>query len=101
LLVHNLNGQTYNLRCKNIGIPEGLSNNHITDIVQDGYHYIWIATERGLNRYDGSEMINYPVSKDSGSYLYDNYILDLESDMNGGVWIVTRAELIHYVNGSS
>lgn len=100
MLVHNLNGQTYNLRCKNIGIPEGLSNNHITDIVQDGYHYIWIATERGLNRYDGSEMINYPVSKDSGSYLYDNYILDLESDMNGGVWIVTRAELIHYVNGS-
>jgi len=100
LLVHNLNGQTYNLRCKNIGIPEGLSNNHITDIIQDEYHYIWISTERGLNRYDGSEMINYPVSRDKGSYPYDNHILDLENNMDGGLWIVTRDELILYENGS-
>jgi ligand-binding sensor domain-containing protein len=43
----------------NIGIPEGLSNNHNTDIIQDEYHYIWIATERELNRYNGSKMINF------------------------------------------
>jgi signal transduction histidine kinase/ligand-binding sensor domain-containing protein/DNA-binding response OmpR family regulator len=100
LPVLNLNGQTYNLRCKNIGIPEGLSNNHITDIIQDEYHYIWIATERGLNRYDGSEMINYPLSKDKGSYLYNNHIFDLQNNIDGGLWIVTRDELIHYENGS-
>jgi len=98
--VLNLHGQTYNLRCKNIGIPEGLSNNHITDIIQDEYQYIWIATERGLNRYDGSEMINYPLSKDKGSYLYNNHIIDLENHMDGGLWIVTREELIHYENGA-
>jgi signal transduction histidine kinase/DNA-binding response OmpR family regulator/ligand-binding sensor domain-containing protein len=77
-----------------------LSNNHITDIIQDEYHYIWIATERGLNRYDGSEMINYPVSGGTESYLYDDYIIDLEINPDGGLWIVSRDGLIQYQNGS-
>src|SRR5206468_4267970 len=32
---------------------EGLSNNYITGIIQDSSGYIWISTERGLNRFDG------------------------------------------------
>ena len=99
LLVNSLCGQTHNLRCKNIGIPEGLSNNHITDIIQDKYDYIWIATERGLNRFDGSEMINYPVSSGNGSYQFDNNIIDLENNVDGGLWIVSREGLIQYENG--
>ncbi|KPL20286.1 MAG: hypothetical protein AMS23_11220, partial [Bacteroides sp. SM1_62] len=100
LLVQNLYGQSYNLRCKNIGIPEGLSNSHITDIIQDEYHYIWIATERGLNRYDGTEIINYPATKERGSYLSHHGIIDLENNIDGGLWIVTLNGLIQYANGS-
>jgi len=33
---------------------DGLSNNHINAVTQDAYGYIWIATKKGLNRYDGS-----------------------------------------------
>ena len=32
---------------------EGLSNNYISGIVQDSAGYIWIATHKGLNRFDG------------------------------------------------
>jgi len=100
LLIQDLYGQSFNLRCENIGIPEGLSNNHITDIIQDEYQYIWIATERGLNRYDGSEIINYPVSREQESSLYDRYIIDIENNIEGGLWIITRDGLIQYINGS-
>jgi ligand-binding sensor domain-containing protein len=32
---------------------DGLSNNAINAITQDAYGYIWIATSKGLNRFDG------------------------------------------------
>ena len=38
---------------------EGLSNNFITGIVQDSTGYIWVATNRGLNRFDGRFFANY------------------------------------------
>src|SRR5229473_4415008 len=32
---------------------DGLSHNYITGIVQDSTGYIWIATNKGLSRFDG------------------------------------------------
>jgi signal transduction histidine kinase/DNA-binding response OmpR family regulator/ligand-binding sensor domain-containing protein len=94
----NLFGQFYNVKFKNIGIPEGLSNNHITNIVQDEYNYIWIGTERGLNRFDGTKVINLPIFKDSSYFLSSNHILDLEKNLDGGIWVVTKHGLILYKN---
>jgi len=37
---------------------QGLSNNHITAICQDQNGFIWVSTEYGLNRYDGTSFIN-------------------------------------------
>jgi len=33
---------------------DGLSNNNISAVTQDAYGYIWIATLKGLNRFDGT-----------------------------------------------
>ncbi|MCB0745772.1 MAG: hypothetical protein KDC67_17850, partial [Ignavibacteriae bacterium] len=38
---------------ENISIPDGLSNTQVWDIIQDKYGFLWIATQDGLNRYDG------------------------------------------------
>lgn len=37
---------------------EGLSHNRIHDICQDSNGFIWISTEYGLNRFDGTSFIN-------------------------------------------
>ena len=38
---------------------DGLSQNYVNSIVQDSTGYIWIATNKGLNRFDGKTFINY------------------------------------------
>jgi ligand-binding sensor domain-containing protein len=37
---------------------QGLSHNHIHDICQDSSGFIWISTEYGINRFDGTSFIN-------------------------------------------
>jgi len=38
---------------------DGLSNNYVTGIVQDSSGYMWIATQKGLNRFDGKFFTNF------------------------------------------
>ena len=47
----------------------GLSNNNITAFAQDGEGYVWVATESGLNRFDGSMFRSF---KKADSGLSDN-----------------------------
>jgi hypothetical protein len=46
-------GQYEEENFKRITTADGLSNNFVTGIEQDSYGYIWIATYKGLNRFDG------------------------------------------------
>jgi ligand-binding sensor domain-containing protein len=38
---------------------DGLSSNHILGIIQDSAGYIWIGTNKGLNRFDGKFFLNF------------------------------------------
>lgn len=56
------NGATYN---RLYGI-ESLSSNLISSICQDSQGYIWIATEYGLNRFDGVYFTQYYAGDEAG-----------------------------------
>ena len=38
---------------RHVSVEQGLSHGAVRDILQDRQGFIWIATEDGLNRYDG------------------------------------------------
>lgn len=40
-------------------LEEGLSSNIVTDLAQDDDGFLWIATSDGLNRFDGTEIVQY------------------------------------------
>lgn len=63
----------------------GLSYNHITDLLIDRDGFLWVATLQGLNRYDGAHFNIYKNTKDSTSILH-NSILSLCEDLNGNIW---------------
>ena len=59
--------QPYALR--HLGVEDGLSNNYVRDIVQDSQGCIWIATELGLNRFDGCRITTF---KSNNSQLHSD-----------------------------
>jgi len=80
-----------------ISTEEGLSVGHVTKIVQDMDGFIWIATELGLNRYDGYEV---DIIKGPNDVLERENILELFSDNSGSIWIGTQASGIYSFNTS-
>lgn len=77
-------------------LNDGLSNSHITSIVQDKKGFIWIGTEDGLNRFDGKKFVNfYHFANDTGS-LPSSGIYSLHIDKNKNLWIGTFTGLCRY-----
>ncbi|MFV0505715.1 MAG: two-component regulator propeller domain-containing protein [Bacteroidales bacterium] len=73
----------------------GLSNSLINSISQDDNTFIWIATEDGLNRFDGKTFKKYYPSIDSrnagSSFITRTYI-----DSDGTLWAGTINALLKY-----
>src|SRR4051812_17671627 len=80
---------------KKITVEEGLSSNTINDIVQDDDGFLWIATSNGLNRYDGTEIVQY-YQHDSINSIADNYIFCLKKLPGKRIAIGTKSGLSFY-----
>lgn len=73
-----------------------ISSSLINQIYQDKKGFIWIATEYGLNVFDGNKYTNfYHIDNDSTS-LCDNYVHNLFEDSKGNFWICTLGGLMKY-----
>lgn len=48
------------------GETDGLSNSHVTQMVQDRYGFMWFATWNGLNRFDGRNFVNFKALPGDG-----------------------------------
>ncbi len=69
----SVDAQTYIARMEQFGIHEGLSNQHVTSLVQDSSGILWIGTKDGLNRFDGftfTEFNTHNSGLRSGSILF-------------------------------
>ncbi len=75
-----------------VTVSDGLSQNSIQSVLQDDCGYLWIATQDGLNRYDGYSFTVYRRSADETG-LTDNVVWSLYQDSEGALWIGTGAGL--------
>jgi ligand-binding sensor domain-containing protein len=74
---------------------DGLSHSYITGIVQDSSGYIWIATNKGLNRFDGKSFTNF-FKNTENSPIPENWILSLNTDGKNEIIGSTRAGAFAY-----
>ncbi|MCL1933155.1 MAG: response regulator [Candidatus Azobacteroides sp.] len=66
---------------------ELISSSLINYIYQDRRNYIWIATEDGLNKYDGVKFTIYKNHPDDSTTIKNNYLCSLFEDSFGRFWI--------------
>lgn len=80
---------------KHYTVSHGLSNSNINDIAQDSLGFIWIATDNGLNKFDGYTFTSF-YSSDDNSELKNDEIRDLYVDKDGIIWIGSFRGLFTY-----
>lgn len=66
---------------------ELISSSLINYIYQDRRNYIWIATEDGLNKYDGVKFTIYKNHPNDSTTIKNNYVRSLFEDSSGRFWI--------------
>jgi ligand-binding sensor domain-containing protein len=78
------------------GIKDGLPSNNCYFTLQDSKGYIWVATDAGVSRFNGTSFKNFSV--DDG--LPDNQVLQLKEDRIGRIWFLSlNGKLSYFYNG--
>ncbi|MGQ0738143.1 MAG: sensor histidine kinase [Bacteroidota bacterium] len=85
-------GVFYHLTTKN-----GLSSNRVNAVIQDREGFYWIATQDGLNRFDGSNCRMFRSNKNDSTSLSHNDCRLLLEDDKGDIWIATPRAVNRYV----
>ncbi len=71
--------------------PEaGLSQSVVTDFVQDDQGFMWLATQDGLNRYDGTEFRIFKEDPKAATGLRGNFVASVDKAPSGEIWIGTN-----------
>lgn len=77
-------------------IENGLSQNSVLTITQDKQQFMWLGTNHGLNRYDGSQFKTYLNDPTDSESVSSNSISCVFTDSKGRLWIGTSKGLNKY-----
>jgi len=74
---------------KHITTENGLSNNRTFSVKKDNDGFVWFSTRSGIDRYDGSSIIQYNLL-DNGNQDVTGRINKLINDKDGIIWAYTN-----------
>ena len=83
-------GKEYNFI--NYTQENGLPSNESYFIYRDSKEFLWIATDKGVVRYDGNNMENFELP--------DNVVFKIREDSKGRIWFFSHTgKLAYFFNG--
>jgi ligand-binding sensor domain-containing protein len=68
---------------EHLTVRDGLSMGTVNSILQDSVGYVWLATESGLDRYDGYSVREYRRQRGDDHALASDYVWSMAEDANG------------------
>jgi diguanylate cyclase (GGDEF)-like protein/PAS domain S-box-containing protein len=77
-------------RFTRISVEQGLSQNSVQSILQDHAGFLWIATEEGLDRFDGYSFVVFKHDPKAPQSLPDDVISVLHEDRQQRLWVGTQ-----------
>jgi signal transduction histidine kinase/ligand-binding sensor domain-containing protein/CheY-like chemotaxis protein/HPt (histidine-containing phosphotransfer) domain-containing protein len=75
---------------EHLTMRDGLSQSTVNGILQDSQGYMWLATESGLDRYDGYSIREYRRERGDEHGLASDYIWSIVEDARGDLWLATN-----------
>src|SRR5688572_7997348 len=78
----------------------GLSSDKVSGVIQDSEGFYWIATQNGLNRFDGTSFRIYRHDPGDSSSLTSNSCTSMVEDLNGDIWIATYTGISKFVKST-
>jgi ligand-binding sensor domain-containing protein len=81
-----------------LSVNDGLSQSSVVSIAQDSMGFIWIATQDGLNRYDGNEFIYFEKYFDDITNAANNRLGKIFIDNKGTLWIIPNTHVPEFYN---
>jgi PAS domain S-box-containing protein len=75
------------MRFRRLSTEDGLSQTRVTQILEDDQGFIWLASNYGLNRYDGYNFKVFKHEPGRPNSLSGVYIYSLFKDRSGVLWI--------------
>ena len=88
--------QKYQIRP--LGLEQGLSCNYVVSMAQDKHGFLWIATEEGLNRFDGNRFFNYYKRRDRQGISSSELNCVIDDAKAPVVWIGTKNDGLNSFN---
>jgi len=85
------------LQTENLTVSEGLSNPEVRNIMQDTYGLIWIATQDGLNIYDGYTFKIFKNVPGNPNSIISNEIHAFAEDKDKNVWVASEGGVSKYI----
>ena len=82
------NAQEQKVNIRQFGISSGLSSQYVCSVYQDSKGFLWFATDKGLDRYDGYTFTSYtyPINpKKMGVQLPGT----ISEDKDGHLWVLS------------
>ncbi|MDC7995462.1 sensor histidine kinase [Altibacter sp. HG106] len=90
-------GQTPSYQFQHFGINEGLSQISLHDLEFDKTGHLWIATNNGIDRFDGLHFVNFQQQIDTTkNSLVFNEVSHIIQDQQENMWFATRQGLSKY-----
>ena len=93
-------GQSHHLVLDKLTTDNGMPHNFVGRVLQDSFGYIWMATDKGVVRYDGYKPYVYrlPSSKNKHNSVG---VFDLLIDKQGSIWASSSFGGVYRYNRAS
>ena len=77
-------------------VMDQMPNQKISDFYQDDEGYVWISTDYGICRYNGSDYVNYFHLSSEPSSIPSNGVICARQDVKGRLWVLTDEGLCRF-----
>ncbi|MEM6645032.1 MAG: ATP-binding protein [Bacteroidota bacterium] len=83
---------------RHLTVRDGLSNNAVIALHQDGLGFLWVGTRDGLNRFDGYQFI--PFLNEASGHPCSGTVFSITETSGGQLWAATSAGIAYLLPGT-